>query len=604
MVADIPPITTDMLVVFGIIAVAFVLFVTEYVRVDVTALLVLVLLVILQPWTQVSAADGLSGFSNEATITVLAMLILSEGVRRTGVVQLVGTRVAAAVGNSELKQLLATIGLAGPTSGLVNNTPVVALLVPVISDVARKGGTSPSKLLIPLSYASMFGGTLTLIGTSTNLLTSSLSAELINRPFSMFEFTQIGVIVLVIGSIYLVTIAPRLLPERVDVGDDSLEEYDMEGFVTEVDVTEQSPLVGTPLGKAFDDVDGEIDLLQVVRDRMCLRPQPTETIQAGDVLVIRSDHDTLVEVAEHGDLTFRADARTDRRDLESGEDDQTVVEVVIPSGSDLAGETATTAAFSEQYNATVLAIRRGDSVLRQELREIELKTGDVLLVQVPEENIDLLSNTRDLVFISEDAQPEYREGKIFLALGILVSVVGLAALNLLPIVISALLGVVVMVATGVLTPSELYEGVDWSVIFLLAGVIPLGIAMTETGAAELLGAAVASTSVMLPNIAVLYLFYVLTGLLTEAVSNNASAALMVPVGISTANAVGANPFAFVLAVTFAASTAFLTPIGYQTNLFVYGPGGYRFSDYFRVGAPLQLVLSVVTTLGIVWFFGL
>ena len=198
MVADIPPITTDMLVVLGIIAVAFVLFVTEYVRVDVTALLVLVLLVILQPWTQVSAADGLSGFSNEATITVLAMLILSEGVRRTGVVQLVGTRVAAAVGNSELKQLLATIGLAGPTSGLVNNTPVVALLVPVISDVARKGGTSPSKLLIPLSYASMFGGTLTLIGTSTNLLTSSLSAELINRPFSMFEFTQIGVIVLII----------------------------------------------------------------------------------------------------------------------------------------------------------------------------------------------------------------------------------------------------------------------------------------------------------------------------------------------------------------------------------------------------------------------
>ena len=604
MVADIPPITTDMLVVFGIIAVAFALFVTEYVRVDVTALLVLVLLVILQPWTHVSPADGLSGFSNEATIAVLAMLILSEGVRRTGVVQLVGTRVAAAVGNSELKQLLATIGLAGPTSGLVNNTPVVALLVPVISDVARKGGTSPSKLLIPLSYASMFGGTLTLIGTSTNLLASSLSAELINQPFSMFEFTQIGVIILIIGSVYLVTIAPRLLPERVGAGDDSLEEYDMAGFVTEVDVTEQSPLMDTPLGEAFDDIDGEIDLLQVVRDHMCLRPQPTEPIQAGDVLVIRSDHDTLVEVAERGDLSFRADADTSRRDLESGEDDQTLVEVVIPSGSDLAGETATTAAFSEQYNATVLAIRRGDSVLRRELREIELKIGDVLLVQTPKENIDLLSNTRDLVFISEDAQPEYRGGKIVLALGILVGVVGLAALNLLPIVISALLGVVVMVATGVLTPSELYDGVDWSVIFLLAGVIPLGIAMTETGAAELLGAAVASTSVMLPTIAVLYLFYVLTGLLTEAVSNNASAALMVPVGISTANAVGANPFAFVLAVTFAASTAFLTPIGYQTNLFVYGPGGYRFSDYFRVGAPLQLVLSAVTTLSIAWFFGL
>ena len=202
MVTTLPPISLGMLVVFGVILVAFGLFVTEVVSVDVTALIVLVSLVVLSPWTQVSPTDALSGFSNEATITVLAMFILSEGVCRTGAVQLIGPRVAAAVGSSGPKQLLATIGLAGPTSGLVNNTPVVALLVPVISDIARKGGTSPSKLLIPLSYASMFGGTLTLIGTSTNLLASSLSAQLIGRPFSMFEFTQIGAIVLVVGSIY------------------------------------------------------------------------------------------------------------------------------------------------------------------------------------------------------------------------------------------------------------------------------------------------------------------------------------------------------------------------------------------------------------------
>jgi di/tricarboxylate transporter len=604
MVATLPPITLDMLVVFGVILIAFALFVSELVSVDVTALVIVVLLVVLSPWTQVSPADALSGFSNEATITVLAMLILSEGVRRTGAVQLIGTRVAAAVGSSGPKQLLATIGLAGPTSGLVNNTPVVALLVPVISDVARKGGTSPSKLLIPLSYASMFGGTLTLIGTSTNLLASSLSAQLIDRPFSMFEFTQVGAIVLVVGSIYLLTIAPRLLPERVSADGDALDQYELEEYVTEIDVPEQSPLVGTPLGRAFDDIDGEVDLLQIFRGHMCLRPQPNEPLRAEDVLVVRTELDTLLELSDSLDLTFRADADVTEEDLKTDEDEQTLVEVVIPSGSSLAGNTAKGARFRAQYNTTLLALRRGGEVFRERLREIELRVGDTLLLQTPTENIDQLSNTRDLVFVSEEGEPDYRKDKIAIAFGILLGVVGLAALNLLPIVISALLGVVVMVATGVLRPNELYEGVDWSVIFLLAGVIPLGIAMTETGGAELLGAAVAATGAFLPTIAVLYLFYILTGLLTEAVSNNASAALMVPVGISTANTIGANPFAFVLAVTFAASTSFLTPIGYQTNLFVYGPGGYRFTDYFRVGAPLQVVLSAVTTLGIALFFGL
>jgi di/tricarboxylate transporter len=306
----------------------------------------------------------------------------------------------------------------------------------------------------------MFGGTLTLIGTSTNLLASSLSAQLIGRPFSMFEFTQIGAIVLVVGSIYLLTIAPRLLPERVSADADALDQYALEEYVTEVDVPEESPLVGTPFGQAFDEVDGEVDLLQIFRDHMCLRPQPNEPLKPGDILVVRTELNTLTELGDRLDLTFRTDADVTEQSLETGEDEQALVEVVIPSGSALAGNTARGARFRAQYNTTLLALRRGDEVFRERLREIELRVGDTLLLQTPRENIDQLSNTRNLVFISEEGEPDYRKDKIAIAFGILLGVVGLAALNLLPIVISALLGIVTMVATGVLKPSELYEGVD------------------------------------------------------------------------------------------------------------------------------------------------
>src|SRR5699024_3285698 len=298
-----------------------------------------------------------------------------------------------------------------------------------------------------------------------------------------------------------------------------------------------------------------------------------------------------------------AEAIEDETEGES-EEDQSIVEMVVPSGSAFAGETATSARLAQRYDLVLLAVRRGNSVIRKRLRDIELTVGDVLVFRTPEENVERLSNTRELVFVSEDGEESYREDKIPVALAILVGIIGLAALDLIAIHIAALAGVVVMVLTGVLKPSELYEGVQWDVIFLLAGVIPLGIAMSNTGAAQFIGALVAQSSNFLPGIVVLGLFYVLTVVLTNIISNNASVALMIPVGISAAQSIGANPLAFVLVVMFAGSAAFLSPVGYQTNLFVYGPGGYRFSDYARVGAPLQIILTVVTTIGVALYFGL
>ncbi|WP_435551348.1 SLC13 family permease [Natrinema sp. CGMCC1.2065] len=622
-----------MLVVFAIILLALVLFVTEWLPIDVTAILVMVLLMVLGAdgvanFTEISTAEGTSGFSNSATITVLAMLILSSGISQTGVVQIIGRKMSAFAGEDLDKQLLATIGVSGPISGFINNTPVVAILVPVVSDIAHKGKTSPSKLLIPLSYASMFGGMLTLIGTSTNILASDVSARLLDHPFSMFEFTKLGVIVLLVGSLYLMTVGHRLLPERVPVDEDYVTEYDIEEYLTEVIVDEESPIVGSTVADAIDRVAFDADILQVVRDdEEFIEPIGQKTIRAGDTLRLRADRPTVQQLVERETLTIDGGPETDA-ELEPEEiPDRTLVEVVVPRGSFLVGESLETSTFRQRYDATVLAFRSRGETVRSDMDERRIRVGDTLLVQAAPDSIDRLSQNDDFIVAHEPDEPDYRTEKIPHAAAIMAGVVGFVAVPWgavgtalagvtgvaalesmsalsLPIMVTALAGVVAMVASGVLKPTEIYDAVEWDVIFLLAGIIPLGIALEQTGGADLLGSLVASTGAYLPALGVLWVFYLATGLITGVISNNASVVLMLPVAVETASQIGANPFAFVLAVTFAASTAFLTPVGYQTNLFVYGPGGYKFMDFVRVGAPLQFLLSIVTVLGINFFWGL
>jgi di/tricarboxylate transporter len=610
-VAETPPVTTGMLVVFAIVLGTLLLFVTEWLPIDVTAILVMVVLVVLEPWTNVSTVEGISGFSNQATVAVLAMLILSTGVNRTGLVQILGRKMASFAGDSRNRQLAATIGVSGPVSGFINNTPVVAILVPVVSDLAHKGKTSPSKLLIPLSFASMLGGMLTLIGTSTNLLASETAGRLgetqniaaLHR-FSMFEFTQLGVVVLLVGSVYLLTIGHRLLPERVPANDDVLTEYEMQDYLSEVVVRGTSPIVGKTVEEAIDERRFDADILQIIRgeDRF-IEPIGQKVIRTGDVLTIRTDRDTLGEIAAVDDLSLSGTPESDDELEPTTQEEQALVEVVLQSGSTLAGETLTTTSFRERYNANVLAFRTRGETLRDRLDDVEMRVGDTLLVQAPQDSIDRLSVNPDFIVAHEPEEPDYRTEKIPHAVATILGVILAATVTPLHIVTTALGGVVAMVGTGVLRPGELYESVDWNVIFLLAGVIPLGIALEQTGAAALLGSRVAATGPFLPPAGVLWVFYVFTGVITGVVSNNASVVLMIPVAVEAALDIGANPFAFVLAVTFAASTAFMTPVGYQTNLFVYGPGGYTFGDYARVGFPLQLLLSVVTVAGIVVFWG-
>jgi di/tricarboxylate transporter len=616
-------------VVFALILAALVLFATEPVPVDVTAIGVMVALLLVDPVTEAAAGagllaeplyvlrapgealsitveNGLSGFASTATITVLAMFVLSEGVRRTGIIQLLGQRVSGLTGDSETRQLGATIGIVSPLSGFINNTAAVAVLLPMVSDLAHRANNSPSRLLLALSYASMFGGMLTLVGTSTNILASDLFGTLsgTGQGFSMFEFTHLGIVVTVVGAGYLLTVGRWLTPARIKPQEDLTEEFGMSEYLTEVVVREDSPLAGLTVQEAMAESEFDVDLIQLIRaDRVFLEPFGSKLIRAGDVFALRTDRDTLVDLLDADGLDVVPEVEVTEADLEAAEEADNLVEVVVAPGSSLVRQSLKSTSFRQRYDATVLALRRGEEVIHRRMDDLSLRVGDTLLIQGPASSIERLEASPEFIVAQRVPRPDYRESKMAVAVGIVAAVVLAAALTPVHVAVAALAGALGMVATGCLEPGEVYDAVQWDVVFLLAGVIPLGIALEQTGGADLLAGFVVAASTALPPVGLVGVLYVVTALLTNVISNNASVVLMVPVAYETAIQLGVAPIAFVLAVTFAASTAFMTPVGYQTNLFVYGPGGYRFTDYVRVGGPLQALLAIVTTVGIAVFWG-
>jgi len=594
----------SMIVVLGIVGVALVLFVSEWLPLDVTAIGLMVLVIVLEPWTKVSPSDGVSGFSSTATITVLAMFILSEGVRQTGLLQRIGNSIAQWTATNPLKQYATIVAMAGSSAGVINNTPVVAMMIPMVVGIAKKTGISPSKLLMPVSFAAMMGGTLTLIGTSTNILASDVSARLLGHPFGMFEFTSLGIIVLISGSLYLIFVGRYLIPERIKPEEDLTDEFEMAGYLSEVVILDDSPLLGRTVQQALGDLQEDVDIVQMIRNGEAFpAPIANKQFRAGDVLILRTRRDTLFYLMESAGLQPAAKARITEEDFDIQDKGEQLVEVVLLSENPMIGETLRSSGFGQRYDALVLAVRRRGTNFADRIDEIRMEGGDTLLVQASPQAMRRFSGNRTFILIQESEDPQFRREKTALALGIVAVVVGLAGLGVTSILVSALAGVFGMIVTGCVQPNEIYKSVDWSVIFLLAGVIPLGMAMERSGLAEYLAQVIASVSGQLSGLALLFLFYIFTSLITQVISNNASVILMIPVAIEAAEIADAEPFSYVLAVTFAASCALLTPVGYQTNLMVYGPGGYRFTDFLRVGGPLQILLAVVTCLGIAALWG-
>ncbi len=591
----------ELIIAFGILLGALVIFILDIYPIDFVAFTIMGLVLVLGPILGVTPQEAISGFSNPATITILAMFVLSAGINRTGLINLLAQRMIRFAGKSEIRQLITVMVVVSPISAFINNTAAVALLIPSVITMAREHGRAPSKLLIPLSYFSQLAGALTLIGTATNILASSLSAREGFGGFGMFEFTQVGVLIFVTGALYLIFLSGRLLPER-RLESEIAEDYRMGEYLTEIVILDNSPLIGKTLVDGHFREQFKIEVLEVLRDRQKLQhPLAEHILQAGDILFVQTGTKQLLKLKDVKGLAIEPELELPAEDLKMNQ--RKLLEVIIAPNSNLIGGTLKSTNFRHHYNCTVIAIRKHGSVLRERLSRVVLNFGDTLLLRGSSPVIDLMKVEPGFIVTEELEQTMYRQDKIPIALAIIIGVVGLAAFGQ-PILVTSIAGCILMVLTGCLKVNELHEAIRWDVIFLLSGIIPLGLALQRTGGADLLASVATLSANYVPPLVVLIVFYIMSVVIAEFISHSGAVVIMVPVGIATAQSLGLDPRAFVLASMFAASMSFSTPVGYQTNTMVYGPGGYKFLDYVKVGAPLSLLLAITTPIFIYLVWGL
>lgn len=580
----------EILVVFTVIVGALILFITERFPIDQVALtipVVLLLLGILSP------LQAVSGFSSEATVTVAAMLVLSLGLAKTGAVAAVGRWAETApLGGPRLRLLVLCLIAAG-VSPFLNNTPIVVALLPVFFGVARKAKEPASLYLMPLSFMAMLGGTITLIGTSTNLIVNGMARERGFDDLQMFSLAPLGVVYLAVGLVYMFTVGRWLLPRREAQADLS-GKYEVRDFVTELEVTAESDAVGKSLAELQWGRNYGVSVLGIHRGkRKIWNPGPRFPLEAGDLMYAQGDTDRLLTLAEKAKLATPVSREAD---IDLGAEDARLVEVLVGPGSPLEGRTLRETRFQQTYDCTVLAIQHHGRTVRERLPQVRIQVGDLLLVHGRAPALEALVDHQGLIGLGEVEPPAPDRPRALVAVAILAGVIAAASLGGMSILAAALIGVMLMIYTRCVRLSELYAELDWSVVFLLAGVIPLGLAMDVSGAAEWLGHAIAETLGPFGPTVTIAAFYVVTSLMTETMSNNASAAVLTPIAILTAQDLGMNPYALLVAVMFGASASFMTPMGYQTNAIILGPGGYRFTDFVRVGGPLNLLLLVTAAL--------
>ncbi len=567
--------------VLAILVLTVGLFAWERMSVDTVALAALAALLALQ---LVTPAQAFSGLSNSATVSVAALFVVSAGLQKTGALLGVG-RWLTRLGRRRLGFLATMMISAAASSAFINNTPVVAVMLPMVMAVALRHKVNPSQWLIPLSFASQFGGVCTLIGTSTNLLVSAASEAAGHGAFSMFEFSRLGLILALAGLVYFLLLGRLLLPERPGQG--MADRYQLADFVTELRVTKDSPLIGRALPDVHWFEEHGVRALNLFRSGRVLRGWQRNALREADVVLVQGHMKDLIDFKDSGRLALDPEFRL--RDQALKDEDQILVEVLVAPQSRLVGESLSSTYFKHRYRLIVLALRRGGLSPTQQMGEMRLATGDALLLQGRPEDIDRLRGDPDFIVLREQPQVHFFRGRAPFALGIAAAMVVLATLSAMPIVVAAVMAAVAMVLSGCLRIEDAYRAIDWRVIFLLAGILPLGIAMTQTGAAQWLAQNTLGRVGAYGPLAVLALLYLLTATLTESMSNNAAAVLLAPIAISAAQQLGVDPKPLLIAITFAASTAFVTPIGYQTNAMIYNPGGYKYTDFVRVGLPLNLL---------------
>ncbi|HEX9592869.1 MAG TPA: SLC13 family permease [bacterium] len=581
--------TPEIALVLALCVASVVLFATEWLPYDLVALL---LILVLGLSGVLTPSEALAGFANPAVVTVGAMFILAAGVLRTGALAFVERRIAEVAG-SYTALLLLTMLLVGAASAFVNSTPVVVVFLPVLLGIANERGLLPSRLLMPISYAAILGGTCTLIGTSTNILVSELVAELGAPPIQIFELTPAGLIFAAIGLVYVLIAGPRLLP-RVATVTSTLGLDQKRHYVSEIRVGADSDLVGKPLRKTIAERFPRLQILDIVRGGVSLWTVPPPVlIQVGDCLVVRGDLNTLLEV--HQDERVELLPGLPRKSLKFNLREMMLAELVLTPNSQFLGQTLAEAQFQRRHQLYVMGIMRHGRHIQRNVIHQPLMLGDILLVFGEFAALAAVQGSRDFLRMDGVHEAYVNTAKAPITLAVILAVVVCLTFRLLPLPLVAIAAAVGLILTNCISLADAYRAIQGRILVLIIGTLALGLAMEKTGAGQYLAQGLVDFLGPLGPVAVISGIYFLTSLLTEVMSNNASAVLLIPIALGTAEAMGLASRPFIMAVLFGASASFATPIGYKTNTLVYAPGGYRYRDFIRMGVPLKLALWAVAT---------
>jgi len=646
--------TADMVVLLAILVMATFLFLSDWLSIETTSALAVAALALTGI---LDTGEALSGFASTATLTVGAMFVISGGLLRTGALEIVTIGLARFSGGSPRRLLMLLGGVIPLASAVMNNTPVVVMMAPVVLSLSQRFRIQPSKLLIPLSYFAVLGGTITLLGTSTNILVDDLYRNAGGPGFNFLTFTPLGLIFTVAGGLFVVFTSQKLLPDRAPAGAMDAGRHQRTPFVAEMAVTGMSPLLGQTVGELFSDgfgvhmprrrserhhrrlshlrraphedgrnVEGRIELLELLRDGQTFRAgrqgagrlglpgrfEPKDAlslrVQEGDVLVICGPPPLIarfIETYSAGSAVSGASTNPSPNDRSTGSSPATrIVEAVILPDSSAVGRQLAQLDLEDSHHVHVLGLQRHGGQRRVSPSQARLHRGDVLLLQGTRTGLQAASEHFKLLLVEGVESAIVRRAKNRLALLIMGAVILLASLTDLPIVILALGGAALMVVTRCLRTDEAMSSLDGATLLLLAGTIPLGTAMQKTGLAQLLVDQLVTLSGQLSPVIMVSLFYLFTSLLTQLISNNAVAVLLTPIALSMAATLQVNPQPLLMTIAFGASASFMTPMGYQTNAIVRGAGGYTFGDYLRIGIPLTLIMWLLATVLIPFFWPL
>jgi di/tricarboxylate transporter len=579
-------------------------FVSERLAPDVTALLALLSLLltgVLTPY------EAFSGFSHPATISVAAVLVLSAAVERTGALTYIARRLLTPIGNSELTLTVVIMVIISSISAFVNNTAAVAVFIPVVIEVCRRTNASPSRLLMPMSHAATFGGMCTLIGTSTNLVAHEFALSYGLPGFSMFELGKVGLPMLLAGFAYMLFVGRKFLP-RTQPGDVLAMQLG-ERYLAELIVEINSSWTGKEVNAEHFERDFDVDLIGVLRGGQVLPLGESLVFAPYDSLLVRGRLEHVLKLTSQNGLElhrpkiFPSEEDPEVETPDDKKERPQLAEVVVLTTSGLVGRTLKTARFAETYDAVVLGLRRRGEV-NERPSITPLLAGDMLLVEGKRDALQALAESRGFLVVGTPAHPEERPGKLVITIATLIAVVLVVSLGFLPIVTAATAGCAVLMLTGCLRPSEAYRAINLSLIFILAGSLALGVALNKTGITTMVAEGLARVSGTTGPYLVLVGFFILAVVISELMSNSGTVALLGPITISVAAKMGINPMSLLAAITFGASAAFAMPIGYQTSLMIYGPGGYRFRDFILMGIPLDLILALLALLLIPYFWPL